>query len=130
MDRVGNEKLSAMNIVVPVAANVTINEAEIVAINTDGYAVPASKAEGMTVAGCSLKYADNATGSDGDTTVHVRRGTFVWNNDGTIKETDILKNCYVSDKNTVTLTAEGSSKAGTILAVEPDGVTVDMTTVH
>lgn len=130
MDRVGNEKLSAMNIVVPVAANVTINEAEIVAINTDGYAVPASKAEGMTVAGCSLEYVDNATGSDGDTTVHVRRGTFVWNNDGTIKETDILKSCYVSDKNTVTLTAEGSSKAGTILAVDPDGVTVDMTTAQ
>lgn len=130
MDRVGNEKLSAMNIVVPVAANVTINEAEIVAINTDGYAVPASKAEGIIVAGCSLEYADNTTGADGDTTVHVRRGAFVWDNDGTIKETDILKSCYVSDKNTVTLTAEGSSKAGTILAVDPDGVTVDMTTAH
>ena len=57
----------------------------------------------------------------------MKRGTFVWGNDGTIKETDILKPCYVKDERTVTITAEGSSMAGIILEVADDGVTVDMT---
>lgn len=33
---------------------------------------------------------------------------------------------HVSDAQTVTITAAGSSKAGVILAVEDDGVTVEM----
>ena len=59
-------------------------------------------------------------------TVSVKRGVFVWDNDGTIKETDILKPCYVKDERTVTITADGSSVAGIILEVADDGVTVDM----
>ena len=64
-----------------------------------------------------------------DTTVSVKRGTFVWENDGTIKETDILKKCYIKDEKTVTITADGSSVAGIILEVDDDGVAVDMTQV-
>lgn len=45
----------------------------------------------------------------------------------TIKETDILKPCYIKDEKTVTITADGSSVAGIILEVDDDGVTVDMT---
>ena len=59
----------------------------------------------------------------------MKRGTFVWENDGTINETDILKKCYIKDEKTVTITADGSSVAGTILEVDDDGVTVDMTQV-
>ena len=47
----------------------------------------------------------------------------------TIKETDILKKCYIKDEKTVTITADGSSVAGTILEVDDDGVTVDITQV-
>lgn len=89
------------------------------------YAVEASKAEGLNVAGCAMRYTENE-GAAGEEMVSVRRGAFVWNNDGTIENTDILKECYVSDAQTVTITAEGSSKAGVILAVEDDGVTVEM----
>lgn len=63
---------------------------------------------------------------NGEQNVSVKRGTFVWENDGTIKETDLLKKCYIKDSITVTLTAEGASVAGIILEVAPDGVTVDM----
>jgi hypothetical protein len=126
MERTGNEKLSALNISVPVAAKTAITEGTMVAINKDGYAVEASKAEGLTVAGCALRYADNAAGGDGDISVPVRRGAFVWGNDGSIEETDVLKDAYVSDEKTVTITADGSSKAGKILAVDADGVTVEM----
>lgn len=72
---------------------------------------------------------DNRNGADGEQTVSVKRGTFVWENDGTIKETDILKKCYIKDEKTVTITADGSSVAGTILEVDDDGVTVDITQV-
>lgn len=125
MDRVGNEKMGSMELNIPVAASTTITEAHMVAINSDGYAVEASKAEGLNVAGCAMRYTENR-GAAGEEMVSVRRGSFVWNNDGTIKNTDILKECYVSDAQTVTITAEGSSKAGVILAVEDDGVTVEM----
>ena len=72
-----------------------------------------------------MRYTENA-GADGEEMVPVRRGAFVWNNDGSIENTDILQDCYVSDAQTVTITAAGSSKAGVILAVEDDGVTVEM----
>lgn len=126
MDRTGNEKISAMDIVIPVAAKTTITEATMVAINASGYAVSASKTEGLTVVGCAQKYVDNTSETDGAEKASVRRGAFVWDNDGSIHETDIMKDAYVSDATTVTITAEGSSKAGKILAVEADGVTVEM----
>lgn len=126
MDRVGNEKLDRTNLTIPVAANTSITEATMVAINADGYAVTASKAENLVVAGCAMRYTDNLSGTAGAEAVPVRRGAFVWNNDGSIEDTDILKDAYVSDEKTVTITAEGSSRAGKILAVDSDGVTVEM----
>lgn len=126
MERTGNEKLSAMDIVIPVAANTTITEATMVAINESGYAVPASKTEGIKVVGCAQKYIDNTSETDGAEKALVRRGVFIWDNDGSVKETDIMKDAYVSNETTVTITADGSSKAGKILGVDPDGVTVEM----
>lgn len=126
MERAGNQKLSNMDIHIPAAEGETIAEATMVGINTDGYAVPASKTEGLIIAGCAMRFTDNASGSNGAVSVPVRRGAFVWDNDGSIEETDILKDAYVSDGKTVTITAEGSSRAGKILAVDFDGVTVEM----
>lgn len=126
MDRTGNQKLSNLDINIPAAEDVVITEAVMVAINEDGYAVPAEKKEGLTVAGCALRYTDNTQGKSGDVQVPVRRGAFVWNNDGSIEPTHILKDAYVCDERTVTITAEGSSKAGKILAVDADGVTIEM----
>lgn len=126
MDRTGNQKLSGMDINIPVAAGETITEATMVGINAEGYAVTASKATGLAIAGCAVRFTDNASGSAGAVAVPVRRGAFVWNNDGSIEETDILKDAYVSDEQTVTITAEGTSRAGKILAVDSDGVTVEM----
>lgn len=126
MDRTGNQKLSNSDIYIPVAAGMVIHEAAMVAINTDGYAVMASKTAGQCVAGCAMKFTDNASGSAGALAVPVRRGAFVWNNDGSIKQTDILKDAYISDARTVTITADGTSKAGKIIAVDADGVTVEM----
>ena len=126
MHRVGNQKLSSMDILIPVAAGTVIHEMTMVAIREDGYAVEASKAENLTVAGCALALTDNSSGDDGEVSVPVRRAAFVWNNDGSISKADLLKDAYVSDAQTVTATAEGSSRAGKILSVEADGVTIEM----
>lgn len=126
MDRIGNQKLSNLDIHIPAAEGVVVTEATMVAVNGDGYAVPAEKKTGLTVAGCALRFTDNTQGKSGDVQVPVRRGAFVWNNDGSIEPTHILKDAYVYDERTVTITAEGSSRAGKILAVDADGVTIEM----
>jgi hypothetical protein len=127
MIRIGNERTGNQLLNLPVAAGNKMTEATMAAINADGYAVPASAKEDLLIAGCVQRYCDNTSGGDGDQTVSVKRGAFVWENDGTIKDTDILKKCYIKDEKTVTITAAGSSVAGIILSVEADGVTVDMT---
>ena len=130
MIRTGNEKTGNSLLNIPVKAGQTLTECTIAVINAEGYAETATKAVGKIVAGCVQRFCDNATGADGAATVEVKRGTFVWENDETIKKTDLLKPCYIKDDVTVSLTAEGSSYAGIILAVEDDGVTVDMMTQY
>lgn len=127
MYRTGNERTGNRFLSIPMKGGVELTEATMAAIGEDGYAVPAAASAGLRVAGCTQRYCDNRNGADGEQTVSVKRGTFVWDNDGTIKETDILKPCYVKDVKTVTITADGSCMAGTILEVADDGVTVDMT---
>lgn len=126
MVRTGNERTGNRLLNIPVKGGELLAEGTMAAINADGYAVTATKAAGQTIAGCVQRFCNNP-GGDGDVSVEVKRGTFVWENDGTINVTDILKKCYIKDSKTVSITPEGSSVAGTILAVEPDGVTVDMT---
>lgn len=126
MERIGNERTGCRNIVLPVAAGQEIRQGTMAALNADGYAVPASKAENLTIAGVAQSWADNRMGEDGDEVVSVRRGAFVMANDKTIKQTDLLKTAYVADATTLTLTAEGSSPAGLILEVMDDGVTVQI----
>jgi len=123
--RAGNRKFGRQTITIPVAASTEINEATLVGINSNGYAVTASKTDGVTVAGCAGCYTDNRNGADGENTVLVERGVFCWNNDGSIKNTDILKSCYVKDANTVTINSDGSSLVGKILGVEDTIVIVE-----
>lgn len=126
MSREGNQKLGSSTLNIPVAAGENMTECTIAAINEDGYAVTGKKAAGLKKAGAVAVAADNTSGADGDVTVRVTRGTFVWGNDGTVKNTDILKTCYIAGPDSVTITPDGASEAGVIIAVEDDGVTVDM----
>lgn len=126
MSRAGNVKLGNTVLKIPVAAGECMKARTIAAVNADGYAVTGKKAEGLIKAGMVTEKADNSAGADGAAEVEVNRGTFVWKNDGTIKKTDILKTCYIAGADTVTITAAGASAAGTVIAVEADGVTVDM----
>lgn len=130
MVRTGNERTGNSLLNIPVKAATTLTECTIAVINADGYAEAATKATGKIVAGCVQRYCDNSQGANGAVSVEVKRGTFVWENDGTIEATDVLKPCYIKDDVTVSKTAEGSSFAGIILAVEDDGITVDMATKY
>ena len=125
MKRTGNQVLGSTTLNIPVAAGENMKECTIAAINASGYAVTGKKAEGLVKAGMVVVGSDNTGGAAGAVNVRVQRGTFVWNNDGSIKSTDLLKTCYIG-ADTVTITSTGASAAGTIIAVDPDGVTVEM----
>lgn len=126
MYRTGNEKTGNSILLIPAAAGVELKEATMAAINSNGYAEPAAAKADITVVGCVQRYTDNRLLKDGENMVQVKRGTFVWNNDGTVKETDILKKCYIKDCVTVSMNAGGSCVAGVVLCVEENAVVVDM----
>ena len=120
------EKMDSSIMVLPVAEGEEVQTACMVALNADGYAVLASKKTGLKVAGMAMQYVDNRNGKNGSRNVNVYRGSVVMGNDGSIKQTDILKKAYVSGAQEVTITDTGSSRAGTILEVDDDFVTVDI----
>lgn len=69
------------------------------------------------------------TGSSNTRTVRAKSGIFKWLNSGAadaIAADDIGKDCFIVDDETVALTNGGStrSKAGTVVAVDSDGVWV------
>lgn len=127
MRRVGNEKLDNRILLIPAAKGHEFSEGTMAAINGEGYAIPAVKQPDLLVAGCIQRYLDTRLDdTNGQQKVTASRGTYVWNNDGSIQETHLLKPCYIVDERTVGLTGDTSSQAGIILAVDLDGVTVDM----
>ncbi len=124
--RTGHEKLGNQFLKLPVKGGTEITMCTMVAIDEEGYAAPAEKKAGLKVAGMALENVNNLNGGDGTEKISVKRGTYLWDNDGTIKETDVMKECYVSDERTVTAAAEGSSAAGLVLGLEDSYVVVDM----
>ena len=98
----------------PAAAD--IYAGALVAVNSDGAAIPASASSG-TVAG----RAEN-TAAAGER-VSVRIGCFAFDGDN-ITLADTGKTVYVVDDHTVALT--GTVKAGTVYGVDEEGVWVDI----
>lgn len=119
----------ATSLVLPVKAATTIFQGSIVAIGADGYAIPGKKAANLKAAGRAEETMEN-TGKDGETTVRVTRGTFVFENSGTaankLSAADILGPCYIEDDQTVTKSATGTSIAGLVIRVDDEGVAVEM----
>lgn len=119
----------ATSIVLPVKAATTIYQGSIVAIDADGYAIPGKKAAGLKAAGRAEETVEN-TGKDGEATVRVTRGVFVFENSSTaankLGPADMLGPCYIEDDQTVTKAAAGASMAGLVVRVDDDGVAVEM----
>lgn len=119
----------ATSLVLPVKGSTTIFQGSIVAIDASGFAVPGKKAAGLKAAGRAEETVEN-TGKDGEATVRVTRGVFVFENTGTaankLTAADVLGPCYIEDDQTVTKLATGASIAGLVIRVDDEGVAVEM----
>lgn len=110
------------------ASNTTIYAGAMVAINTSGYAVPASDTAGYLVVGRAEETVDNSgTAGDGALNIEVRRGVFRWANGDTFTIADVGALAYVKDDATVQKAASATHNvvAGLIIDVDSEGVWVD-----
>lgn len=112
---------------IPVGAAKVIFEGSIVVINA-GYAEMGSAAENMIAAGRAENFVDNSSGTNGGKCVTVKRGCFRFYNSTTdaIEQTNVYSDCYIEDECTVCATGTGKSKAGKVLAIDDDGVWVEI----
>ena len=112
---------AAPELTAPVAAATHIFHGGLTAINSSGYAVPASADASLRVSGVAKEERDNSSGLAGALKVNIKEGVYWFkNSSGTdaISADDVLKVCYAVDDQTVALTSgEGSTirpRAGTI----------------
>jgi len=102
----------------PVAASTKIYAGSLVALNSSGYAVPASDTAGLRVVGRAEEQVDNSTGSNGDKSVQVREGIFLFAGSG-LTDADVGKNALVSDDQTISVAPTTNNIfAGVIKKVE------------
>lgn len=66
----------------PVKGATTIYQGSLVALDANGYAIPAKKAANITAAGRAEETVQN-NGSDGELVIRVSRGVFVFDNTAT-----------------------------------------------
>lgn len=128
MSRSGNERADRKTVVIPVAKGAVIPAAVLVALDADGKATEAKKAENLIVVGVSQEAVDNTGGLAGAVSVTVRRGAFVLDNSSTaaVTQAGAFKDCYVEDSSTVTSDATKTSVVGKVLQVDADGVVVEI----
>ncbi|WP_297813724.1 hypothetical protein [uncultured Methylophaga sp.] len=110
----------------PVAASTEIFAGGITVLDASGNAAPGSTATGLKAVGRAEEHVDNGAGSAGDKSVQTRKGTFRFDNDGSIDRTHIGGKAYIVDDQTVAAT-DGTgtrSEAGDIQDVDSDGVWV------
>ncbi|MCI9121155.1 MAG: hypothetical protein HFG00_06470 [Oscillibacter sp.] len=116
-------------LLLPVKAKTTIYQGALVALDTDGYAIPGKTAAGLTAAGRAEETVEN-TGGDGDLVIRVTRGVFVFANTSTaankVGVAHLLKPCYIQDDQTVTALADGASVAGLVLRADSSSVAVEI----
>ena len=118
-------------VAVPVAAATRIYGGHMVGVNTSGMGVPGSATASLIIMGVSDEYADNTAGAAGATSVMVRRGK-AWKlanlSGDAVTQADVGKSCYVADSITVAKTSNTNARpvAGTVIAVESDGVWVEI----
>lgn len=94
----------------PVAASTTIWAGAIVALNTSGYAIPATDTVGLTVVGIATKKADNSDGSNGEVDVVCDSGQLERELAATgLTQAQLGQPVFVSDDQTVT---DGSLDGG------------------
>lgn len=101
------------------ADGVTIFSGSLTAVDGSGDLVPAADTAGLKVVGVADNYSE---GED----VTVRKGTYLFENNGNITAADIGDKCYIVDDQTVGLQADVTNdvEAGEIFDVDSEGVWV------
>lgn len=107
----------------PLAASTKVYAGGLVALNTSGYAVPASADATLVVDGVAMEQIDNSSGSAGDLNVEVRAGLFWFSNSSAADEItagDEGDLCYAADDQTVAKTSSSSTRpvAGRVVDVD------------
>lgn len=114
----------------PVAAATQIHAGSLVVVGAAGFAAPGSTALNLRAAGRAEVAVDNSAGANGAETVKVRRGCFKFRNSGAdpVGVAHVLGDCYIVDDETVAATdgAGTRSRAGKVLAIDSDGVWVEI----
>lgn len=114
----------------PVAANTKVFGGAMVAIAATGFASGATATAANVTVGRADETVDNTGGAAGDKTIKVRRGVFRFANSAAgdlITRTEIGKDCYVVDDQTVAKTSNSSARpvAGKVFGVDALGVWVE-----
>lgn len=106
----------------PVAANTTIYQGTLVALDVTGQAVPAADAAGLRVVGVACQTYDNSDGAAGATLATVRRGTFLFQNSVTqpLTAADAGKIAVVEDDSTIAASATHRIAAGRFLEISAE----------
>jgi len=112
----------------PVEAATKIFAGSLVAINAAGNAVPAANTVGLKVVGRAEAQIDNSTGLAGALQVTLKRGVFKFTNSvgAPLTVADIQTTALVEDDGTVSKTTTNSIPAGKIIAIEANGVWVEV----
>ena len=110
----------------PVAASTKIYQGSLVCVNASGLAVPASTATTLKCVGRAEQLADNSAGIARAIQVQAKRGCFKFVNGESIALANVGATAYLTDDQTVCLTATGKSIAGIIRDVEADGVWIEI----
>lgn len=120
-------ELSRDIVSLPIAASTTIYAGTLVAVDSNGRAVPASDTAGLRVIGRAEEEKTCGV-SAGSESVLVKRGIFRFANSATdaVDANDLGKDAFVEDDATVCETgATHKVKAGRIVQVDSDGVWID-----
>lgn len=101
-----------------------------VCVDAQGYARPAANTADFKVVGRAEALADNTDGSDGDISVNVLEGVYLWGNKGgdLVDQAMVGEVCYVEDDQTVCKTAGNGVVVGVVKEIATDGVWVETTT--
>lgn len=114
---------------IPVAADAVIHQGAIVMTDATGaFAVPGSTATARAAIGRAEESVDATGKADGAVMVKVVSGIFNYGNLGgdLVDAADKFKLCYVTDDQTVGITATGKTAAGPVYDFDAAGVWVEI----
>ncbi|MDX1932000.1 MAG: hypothetical protein SFU56_05290 [Capsulimonadales bacterium] len=99
------------------AASTTIHKGALVAVNSQGWAVPASDTAGLIVVGVAAESRTNGTPAGATAILVDKSGEYEYAFAGTASQTIVGKLALVTDDNTVNLATTNSIAAGYVTEV-------------